>query len=116
DGDGVCNLSDNCPDDANPDQADGDNDGIGDACDINEAPTISDTTDKTTPEDTAIVVDFTISDDSALSCATDVSAGSSDITVVPVANIVLGGTAPACTATITPAADLFGSTTITLEV
>ena len=33
DNDGVPNASDNCPDDANPDQADDDRDGIGDACD-----------------------------------------------------------------------------------
>jgi hypothetical protein len=33
DGDGVPNQSDNCPNDANSDQADGDSDGLGDACD-----------------------------------------------------------------------------------
>ena len=33
DGDGVPDESDNCPDTANPDQADADGDGIGDACD-----------------------------------------------------------------------------------
>lgn len=33
DGDGVCDCSDNCPDIANPDQADMDADGIGDVCD-----------------------------------------------------------------------------------
>ncbi len=33
DGDGCCNLTDNCPTTANPDQADTDNDGIGDVCD-----------------------------------------------------------------------------------
>lgn len=33
DGDGVPNASDNCPSIANPDQADSDHDGIGDACD-----------------------------------------------------------------------------------
>jgi len=33
DGDGVCDSDDNCPNDPNPDQADEDNDGIGDVCD-----------------------------------------------------------------------------------
>lgn len=33
DGDGVGDVCDNCPDDANTDQADSDGDGIGDACD-----------------------------------------------------------------------------------
>jgi len=33
DGDGVCDVLDNCPADYNPDQADLDGDGIGDACD-----------------------------------------------------------------------------------
>lgn len=38
DGDGVANHLDNCPDVANPDQADRNGDGIGDACDPNEPP------------------------------------------------------------------------------
>lgn len=33
DGDGVADVFDNCPDDANPDQLDSDGDRIGDACD-----------------------------------------------------------------------------------
>jgi Tol biopolymer transport system component len=33
DGDGVPDLQDNCPDVANPEQTDGDQDGVGDACD-----------------------------------------------------------------------------------
>jgi hypothetical protein len=33
DGDGVCDMLDNCPNDANPSQADSDHDGLGDACD-----------------------------------------------------------------------------------
>jgi hypothetical protein len=35
DGDGVPDASDNCPNDANADQADADSDGLGDACDPN---------------------------------------------------------------------------------
>jgi hypothetical protein len=34
DGDGVCDWDDNCPSVANPDQADSDGDGLGDACDL----------------------------------------------------------------------------------
>lgn len=34
DGDGIANASDNCPMVANPDQADGDGDGVGDKCEI----------------------------------------------------------------------------------
>jgi hypothetical protein len=36
DGDGVCGNVDNCPNDANADQADLDNDGIGNVCDTND--------------------------------------------------------------------------------
>ena len=38
DGDGIKNADDNCPDTANPDQYDLDNDGIGDVCDPNPIP------------------------------------------------------------------------------
>lgn len=34
DNDGLCDDADNCPQAANPDQADGDEDGLGDACDL----------------------------------------------------------------------------------
>jgi alpha-tubulin suppressor-like RCC1 family protein len=34
DGDGYCVVDDNCPNDTNPDQADSDNDTIGDVCDV----------------------------------------------------------------------------------
>lgn len=36
DGDGVANVLDNCPAEPNPDQADSDKDGTGDACDTND--------------------------------------------------------------------------------
>jgi hypothetical protein len=43
DHDAVVDPSDNCRDAANPDQADADGDGIGDACDATRAPTLSPT-------------------------------------------------------------------------
>ncbi len=36
DGDGICDVLDNCPLDANPDQSDVDSDGLGDLCDPND--------------------------------------------------------------------------------
>ena len=36
DGDGIANVDDNCPDVANPDQADFDGDGMGDVCDVDD--------------------------------------------------------------------------------
>lgn len=39
DRDGVANESDDCPYDANPDQADSDGDGIGDVCEVDEGTT-----------------------------------------------------------------------------
>jgi len=41
DGDGVCDAEDDCPDVANPGQADADGDGVGDACDPCTAVTIA---------------------------------------------------------------------------
>jgi len=44
DGDGICNAEDNCPTVYNPDQADSDGDGIGDACEIIGGETVGDAT------------------------------------------------------------------------
>ncbi len=42
DSDGICNNQDNCPNTPNPDQADGDNDGVGDACETGGGGTCND--------------------------------------------------------------------------
>ncbi len=54
DGDGVCTVADNCPDMYNPDQLDGDDDQVGDACDTPEEPNpepVDDVLDQETLED-----------------------------------------------------------------
>ncbi|MEA9355048.1 Ig-like domain-containing protein [Bacteriovorax sp. PP10] len=84
---------------------------------VNKAPTISSITNKTTNEDTAISgIAFTIADtDSTIYC-NNVTGTSSNTAVVPNGNIVVTGTAPNCTATITPTANAYGSSTITLTL
>ena len=84
--------------------------------DVNEAPTISVIADQTTLEDTATgAIAFTIGDPDGLTGLT-VSATSSDTTLIPQANIVLGGTGASRTITLTPAADANGSADITVQV
>lgn len=83
----------------------------------NTAPTISDVTDKITNEDVATgVIDFTVGDAETPATSLDVSVGSSNSTLVPGANIALGGSGTDRTVTITPALDQSGSTTVTLTV
>ncbi|MDB2426140.1 cadherin-like domain-containing protein, partial [bacterium] len=86
---------------------------------VNNAPTISDVTDKSTNEDTAMTqASFTIADsDDTVLCNADVTATSSNTTVVPNGNITIGGGATqSCTVDITPAANESGTSTITLTV
>lgn len=84
---------------------------------VNDAPLISSISAQSTPEDTAKGVSFTISDiDSSLTCSGSVSATSSNTTLIPNANISVTGTAPACTVTVTPAADQNGTGNVTLAV
>ncbi|HVJ66142.1 MAG TPA: tandem-95 repeat protein [Bdellovibrionota bacterium] len=84
---------------------------------VNDAPVISDQSDTSTVEDTAKAVSFSITDvDSTLSCGSSVSMSSSNTSVVANSAVVWSGTAPSCTATITPAANATGTSTITLTV
>ena len=83
----------------------------------NTAPTISNVADQSTDEDTATgAIPFTVGDAQTAAGALAVTASSSNTALVPNANIVLGGSGANRTITITPAANLSGTTTITLTV
>src|SRR5204863_3779350 len=58
----------------------------------------------------------TVGDTETAAASLTVSGSSSDTTLVPNANIVFGGSGANRTVTITPAANQFGTTTITLTV
>ncbi|HYE58403.1 MAG TPA: choice-of-anchor Q domain-containing protein, partial [Rhodothermales bacterium] len=62
------------------------------------------------------VVTFTVSDFETAAGALTLSATSTNTSVLPVANVVFGGTGAARTATLTPTAGSAGSTTVTITV
>jgi cytochrome c peroxidase len=84
---------------------------------VNAFPTISNITNQTTDEDTALgPLDFTIGDAETAPASLTLTGSSSNPTLVPNANIVFGGSGADRTLTITPAANLSGSATITVTV
>jgi VCBS repeat-containing protein len=84
---------------------------------VNDAPTISDVTNKTTNEDTATsAIAITIGDNETAAGSLTMSGSSSNTSVVPNGNIVFGGSGTSRTVTITPAANASGTSTITLTV
>ncbi|MFA6236944.1 MAG: LamG-like jellyroll fold domain-containing protein [Bacteriovorax sp.] len=84
---------------------------------VNTAPTIAAISASYGNENTAYVLNFTIDDvDGPLACSTAVTATSTNTTLMPVANVVFGGTYPNCTATMTPANNIFGSTSLNFTV
>jgi surface-anchored protein len=84
---------------------------------INDKPTISDVTNQWTPQDTATgAITFSISDIETTAAALTVSGTSSNLALVPNANIVLGGNGSTRTVSLIPAVGQAGSTTITLTV
>jgi VCBS repeat-containing protein len=83
----------------------------------NAAPTISNVTDQTTVEDTATsAIAVTVGDADSSPAGLVLTASSSNVSLVPNANIVLGGSGASRTVTITPATNQNGTTTITLVV
>jgi len=84
---------------------------------VNDVPTISDVADRATNEDTTTAaIPFVIGDVETSASSLTVTRASSNTTLVPLTGVVLGGSGANRTVTITPAANQFGSTTITLTV
>jgi hypothetical protein len=83
----------------------------------NQAPSISSLSDQNISEDTSTgALSFTISDDNTLANALAITAQSSDTTLIPNENLILGGTGTNRTLTITPAANRAGLATISIVV
>ncbi len=83
----------------------------------NTAPTIGDIANQTTDEDVATgSLAFTIGDVETAAGSLTVTATSSNTTLVPNANLVLGGSGANRTLTVTPAANQSGTATITVTV
>ena len=81
------------------------------------APTLSSVANQTLAVNNATpAIPFTIGDAETAASSLTLSAGSSNPTLVPAANIVFGGSASARTVTVTPALNQSGSATITLSV
>ena len=84
---------------------------------VNDAPTITSIADRTINEDTNTgAVPFTIGDVETAATALTLTRASSNTTLVPLANVVLGGSGANRTVTVTPAANQSGTATITVSV
>ena len=84
---------------------------------INDAPTISNVASQTTTENiTTAALPFIVGDDLTAASALTLSKSSANTTLVPNANIVLGGSGANRTVTVTPAVNQSGTATITLTV
>ncbi|MFM2197656.1 MAG: hypothetical protein RLZZ505_1088 [Verrucomicrobiota bacterium] len=84
---------------------------------VNDAPTITGIADRTINEDTNTgAVPFTIGDVETAATALTLTRASSNTALVPLANVVLGGSGANRTVTVTPAANQFGTATITVNV
>lgn len=84
---------------------------------VNDAPTMSTLAATTVLEDTATaLIPFSVGDVETAASALTVSAASSNTTLVPVANITLGGTGANRTVSVMPAANRTGTATVTLTV
>jgi large repetitive protein len=84
---------------------------------VNDAPTMTGVADQSTTTGTAVgPLSFTIGDVETAAASLTLSATSSNLTLVPTANIVFGGSGSARTVSVTPAANQTGTATIALTV
>jgi hypothetical protein len=97
---------------------DGDGSSVTTSVTLNDLPTISAIADQVIDEDTSTgPLSFTVGDVSTPVASLTVTATSSDQAIIPDANLVLGGTNPNRTITVTPLANAFGGpVTITVSV
>lgn len=118
DSDGLSDGIDNCPLVANPGQENGDGDLLGDACDTNNAPTMTPISDAAVNENGIVQVTFTIADnDDILACSdANLSATSSNTTLLPVEAILFSGTDGVCTATLTPVPGASGTSAVSITL
>jgi choice-of-anchor C domain-containing protein len=84
---------------------------------VNQAPTLTNLTNRSIPEDgTTGAIAFTIGDAESSAGSLTLKRSSSNTTLVPNANIVWGGSGANRTVTVTPAANQSGTSTITVTV
>ncbi len=84
---------------------------------VNTPPTITSVANQTINEDNSTAtLNFTVGDAETSAANLTVTATSSNTTLVPAANIVLGGSGSSRTVKVTPAANQFGTATVTLKV
>jgi autotransporter-associated beta strand protein len=84
---------------------------------VNDVPTISAMADQSVAVDTELTaIPFTVGDVETPAAALVVTGNSSNQTLVPNANVVIGGSAENRTVTVTPASGQTGTATITLSV
>jgi hypothetical protein len=80
------------------------------------APTISSIADQTMPEDTSKTVSFTINDDKTAPGGLNLAAISSNVGLFPLTNVSFGGSGSNRTMTLTPTANMSGSSVIEISV
>ena len=84
---------------------------------VNDAPTLSTITNRTINEDNSTgSIAFTVNDEETAAGSLAVTATSSNTSVIPNNNLVLGGSGANRTITVTPTANTHGSATITVKV